>query len=79
MRRYPLVGAAALAPAGPLRRRWRDVTGTGLVVEPLVLERLGVQAGAVLRLGRRRFTLRGGADGASRTGWRRRRSWGRGR
>ncbi|MGI4946476.1 MAG: ABC transporter permease, partial [Janthinobacterium lividum] len=49
---YPLVGQAALTPPGTLQ----DVLATrdgkpGLVAEQLVLDRLGVQPGALLRLG----------------------------
>ena len=46
---YPLIGNAALVPERPLQTALRD---GGLVAEPLVLERLGVNPGDSLRLGR---------------------------
>jgi len=49
---YPLVGEAALSPAGALQDALAVRDGRpGLVAEQLVLDRLGVQPGAVLRLG----------------------------
>lgn len=47
-RAYPLVGDAPLAPAGELQAA---LAQRGIVAEPLVLQRLGVQPGATLRLG----------------------------
>ena len=56
---YPLVGAAA-ASTGGLQDALTDRAGRpGLVVEPVVLERLGVQPGALVKLGRSTFELRG--------------------
>ncbi len=57
---YPLVGAAELAPARPLQDALRD---GGVVAEPLVLDRLGIQAGAALRLGQSSVTARGALAG----------------
>ena len=51
---YPLVGAARTS-AGDLQA----ALGGGIVADPLVLERLGVKAGTVIRLGQGSFTLRG--------------------
>ena len=49
---YPLVGEASLAPVGRLQDALAVRDGhPGLVAEPLTLERLGVQPGALLRLG----------------------------
>jgi len=49
---YPLVGEAALSPSGSLQDALAVRDGRpGLVAEQLVLDRLGVQPGAVLRLG----------------------------
>ena len=56
---YPLVGGATLAPAGPLQDALALHDGhPGLVVEPLVLDRLGVRPGALLRLGNSTVQLR---------------------
>ena len=56
---YPLVGAAALVPPGPLQDALAVRDGqAGLVAEQLVLDRLGVQPGAVLRLGRTTVQVR---------------------
>ncbi len=52
---YPLVGAATLDPAGALNDA---LANQGVVVEPLVMERLGVKPGALLRLGSTTVTLR---------------------
>ena len=52
---YPLVGSAELVPAGALKDALAD---GGVVAEPLVLERLGVGAGAALRLGQASVTVR---------------------
>ena len=46
-RAYPLVGQVQLAPARPLAR----ALATGMLVEPLVADRLAVRPGATLRLG----------------------------
>ncbi len=53
---YPLVGAAA-TNAGDLQT---VLARDGIVADPLVLDRLGVAAGAPIRLGQGTFTLRGG-------------------
>ena len=56
---YPLVGAAAVS-AGPLQDVLAERDGmAGLVAEQVVLDRLGVQPGALLRLGRSTVQLRG--------------------
>ena len=56
---YPLVGAAAVS-AGPLQDVLAERDGVaGLVAEQVVLDRLGVQPGALLRLGRSTVQLRG--------------------
>ncbi len=52
---YPLVGAATLDPPGPLQPALEN---QGLVVEPLVMERLGIKPGATVRLGSTTVTLR---------------------
>ena len=52
---YPLVGAATTT-AGPLQAQ---LAGGGVVADPLVLQRLGVAAGAPIHLGQGEFTLRG--------------------
>ncbi len=51
---WPLLGTAVLDPPGPVQPALAD----GLVAERLVLERLGVQPGATLRLGGAPFVLR---------------------
>jgi len=51
---YPLVGTAETS-AGPVQ----GALAAGVLVEPVVLDRLGVQPGAQLRLGQATFTLRG--------------------
>ena len=51
---YPLVGAASLDPAMPLAEALQG----GLVADPLVLQRLGLKPGDVVRLGEAQFTLR---------------------
>jgi putative ABC transport system permease protein len=53
---WPLIGRAVIDPPGPVGAA---LAGRGLVVDPLVLQRLGVQAGARMRLGNASFTLRG--------------------
>ena len=53
---WPLVGAAALDPAQPLAAA---LAAGGVLAEPLVLQRLGVAAGATVRLGDARLVLRG--------------------
>ena len=56
---YPLVGAAAVS-AGPLQDALSGRDGVaGLIAEQVVLDRLGVQPGALLRLGRSTVQLRG--------------------
>ena len=73
-------GTAEVDGRHAARRCWRRRTGVpGLVAEPVVLDRLGVKPGALVRLGRSTFALRGDACCASPTGWRRRPSWARGR
>ena len=52
---YPLVGTAALDPAGPLQGALQD---QGLVAEPLVLQRLRVKPGGKVRLGQAEVTVR---------------------
>ena len=51
---YPLVGTATVEP-GPLQ----TALATGLVAEPIVLDRLGVKPGDTLRLGSTTITVRG--------------------
>lgn len=53
---WPLVGAAAFAPAQGVRQA---LAGEGLAAAPLVLQRLGIKPGATVRLGEAHFTLRG--------------------
>ena len=55
---YPLVGAATVTP-GTLAAALAD---QGLLLEPVVLERLGVTPGTRLRLGQTEVTLRGVLD-----------------
>ena len=55
---YPLVGTTAVTP-GPLAAALAD---QGLLLEPVVLERLGVTPGTVLRLGQTEVTVRGVLD-----------------
>ncbi len=56
---YPLVGAAEVR-GGVLREALAERDGVpGLVAEPVVLDRLGVAPGALVRLGRGTFQLRG--------------------
>ena len=56
---YPLVGAAAVS-AGPLQDALSERDGVaGLVAEQVVLDRLGVQPGATLRLGQSTVQVRG--------------------
>ena len=52
---YPLVGAAGTS-GGDLHTL---LAGDGIAADPLVLDRLGVKSGAVIRLGQGSFTLRG--------------------
>ena len=52
---YPLVGTAETT-AGDLQAL---LASDGIVADPLVLDRLGVEAGAPIRLGQGTFTLRG--------------------
>jgi putative ABC transport system permease protein len=47
---WPLIGTARFAPEGALKPG-------AIAVEPIVLDRLGVQPGAEMQLGRARFTL----------------------
>ncbi len=57
---WPLVGAATLAPPQPLADALAPRDGRfGLLVEPAVLDRLGVAVGARLKLGEAEFDLRG--------------------
>ncbi len=59
---YPLVGAATVTP-GSLQAAVAAQDGVpGVVVEPLVLERLRVQPGALVRLGRSTFRIAGTLD-----------------
>lgn len=58
-RAYPLVGAAQTS-AGPLQSL---LAKDGIVADPLVLDRLGVQPGAAIRLGQGAFTLRAALTG----------------
>jgi len=56
---YPLVGAAAVA-SGTLQDALAERDGVaGLVAEQVVLDRLGVQPGALVRVGRSTVQLRG--------------------
>ena len=55
---YPLVGKAGLEPDMPLARALAGQGGVpGIVVEPLLADRLGVRVGAHLRLGDQEFIL----------------------
>ena len=57
---YPLVGAAILQPPISMAEALAERDGRpGLVAEQVVLDRLGVQPGAMLRLGRSTVQLRG--------------------
>ena len=56
---YPLVGAAELSPARGLQAA---LAGGGVVMEPLVVERLGVAPGAALRLGQAQVVVRGALE-----------------
>ena len=53
---YPLVGEAALTPAGGLQAA---LANGGLVAEPLILDRLRAAPGTALRLGQASVVLRG--------------------
>ncbi len=56
---YPLVGTVELDPPMPLDRALAARDGVyGLVMEPVLIERLGVTPGAQVRLGERWFELR---------------------
>jgi putative ABC transport system permease protein len=50
---YPLVGAASLTPAMPLAAALR----VGVAADPLILQRLGVHVGDMVRLGNASFRL----------------------
>ncbi len=52
---YPLIGSVTLAPAGTLPAA---LAFGGMVVDPVILQRLGVAPGAVLRLGNAQMTVR---------------------
>ncbi len=61
---WPLVGAATLAPAQPVDAALADRNGSyGLVAEPIVLERLGLKPGAMVKLGDETFELRAALTG----------------
>ncbi|MBU6498880.1 MAG: ABC transporter permease, partial [Rhodospirillales bacterium] len=53
---WPMAGAATLDPPAPVARA---LAGRGMVVDPLVLARLGLKTGDTVRLGTARFILRG--------------------
>ncbi len=53
---WPLVGAPTIDPPQPVARA---LANGGLLVEPIVLQRLGVHVGDTLRLGETQVTLRG--------------------
>ncbi|WP_333833074.1 ABC transporter permease [Rubrimonas sp.] len=56
---YPLVGAVELDPPLPLAEALGARDGVfGVVMEPVLMERLGVSPGDAIRLGDRRFELR---------------------
>ncbi len=56
---YPLVGEATLAPPGPLHDALAERDGhPGLLVDQVILDRLGVQPGALLRLGQSTVQVR---------------------
>ncbi len=55
---YPLIGAVDLQ-TGTLAH---DLADSGLVADPLVLDRLGIKPGSPLRLGQATFTLRSALD-----------------
>jgi putative ABC transport system permease protein len=52
---YPLVGAVTVAPDQPVQAALRE----GVVADPLVLQRLNLHAGDILRLGEARLKLAG--------------------
>ncbi|HGG05610.1 MAG TPA: FtsX-like permease family protein [Aliiroseovarius sp.] len=55
---YPLYGMAELDPPMPLSQALQGNGGIpGLVMDPLLIDRLGVQIGDIVRLGEARFTL----------------------
>ncbi len=56
---YPLVGAAELAPDIPLSEALGQRDGRfGVVMEPLLIDRLGIEVGDVIRLGSNAFEVR---------------------
>mgnify|MGYP006275221591 CR=1 FL=1 len=56
---YPLVGEAALAPATPLAEALAARDGVwGVVMEPLLIDRLGITVGDPVRLGSKTYELR---------------------
>jgi putative ABC transport system permease protein len=56
---YPLYGAVEMAPAGSLAEALARVDGVpGIVVDPAVLDRLGLKLGDHLRLGEADFAIR---------------------
>ncbi|NBG94201.1 FtsX-like permease family protein [Pyruvatibacter mobilis] len=61
---YPLYGEVALASGAPLDRALaQDSSGRfGAVVEPVLLERLGLEAGDALKVGTQTFEIRSAID-----------------
>lgn len=53
---WPMVGEAVLVPPGPIAHALED---HGLLAERLVLDRLGLKTGDIVRLGNASFTVRG--------------------
>jgi putative ABC transport system permease protein len=53
---YPLLGTVGLDPSIPIGRA---LAHQGVVAEPIVLQRLGVKPGAMVRLGNARFRIAG--------------------
>ncbi len=60
---YPLVGVPVLDPAMPLAQ----ALGGGLVADPLVLQRLRLHPGDIVRLGEASFVLRAALDQRARS------------
>lgn len=62
---YPLVGTLALTPQAPLDRALAPDHGLpALLADPLVIDRLGLKVGTVVRIGAARFHVAGSLDRA---------------
>ncbi|MFS3136213.1 ABC transporter permease [Gluconacetobacter sacchari] len=60
---YPLVGTLAITPQAPLDRALAPDNGIpALLADPLVIDRLGLTTGTILRIGTARFRLAGSLD-----------------